>query len=95
VGVVTEDMEAALKFWRDALGLTVDRTERNDDEEVEIVGSPIDRATDDQRRTARQRETRRLRQLTDDVEQPLLERGQHDSSTPRRSAIQSAQARRM
>jgi len=37
VGVVTEDMEAALKFWRDALGLTVDRTERNDDEEVEIV----------------------------------------------------------
>jgi methylmalonyl-CoA/ethylmalonyl-CoA epimerase len=37
VGIVTGDMETALKFWRDALGMSIKHQERNDDEEVEIV----------------------------------------------------------
>ncbi len=37
VGVVTGDMQAALKFWRDALGLPITHEERNDDEAVDIV----------------------------------------------------------
>jgi len=37
VGIVTADMQAALKFWRDGLGMDVALEERNDDEEVEIV----------------------------------------------------------
>jgi methylmalonyl-CoA/ethylmalonyl-CoA epimerase len=37
VGIVTQDMQAALKFWRDGLGMAVQMEERNDDEEVEIV----------------------------------------------------------
>jgi hypothetical protein len=64
------------------------------DEEVEIVRVPVDRAAQDERRAASQREPIRRAQSTDDVEQPLLERRQHGSSIPRRSASQSAQARR-
>lgn len=37
VGIVAEDMEQAVKFWRDAMGLPVKSQERNDEEEVEIV----------------------------------------------------------
>jgi hypothetical protein len=64
------------------------------DEEIEVVGVPMDRAPHDRGRTARQREALRLGQPTDDLEHPLLQLGQHGSSIPRRSASQSAQARR-
>lgn len=37
VGIVVEDMETALSFWRDALGMSIKHQERNDDEEVEIT----------------------------------------------------------
>lgn len=37
VGIVAPDMEAVLKVWRDLLDLPVTKTERNDEEEVEIV----------------------------------------------------------
>lgn len=37
VGIVAEDLQAALKFWRDGMGMEVHSEERNDDEEVEIV----------------------------------------------------------
>jgi hypothetical protein len=62
------------------------------DEEVEVDRAPVDRATQDERRAASQRESIRLGQSTDDVEQPLL--GQHGSSIPRRSASQPARTRR-
>jgi hypothetical protein len=64
------------------------------DEEVQVVRAAVDRAAQDQGRPTSQREPIRLGQPTDDVEQPLLKRGQHGSSIPRRSASQSAQARR-
>lgn len=37
IGIVTDDLQKAVKFWRDGLGLPVTVEERNDDEEVEIV----------------------------------------------------------
>lgn len=37
VGIVTDDLQKAVKFWRDGLGLPVTVEERNDEEEVEIV----------------------------------------------------------
>ena len=37
LAVVVEDMNAALNFWRDALGLPLGGTERNDHEAVEIA----------------------------------------------------------
>jgi len=37
VGIVTPDLDNALSFWRDALGLPVLRTEHNDEEAVDIV----------------------------------------------------------
>lgn len=36
IAVVVEDLDQALHFWRDALGLALDRTESNRQEEVEI-----------------------------------------------------------
>lgn len=41
VAVVVEDVETALSFWRDALGLPLSHTERNDDEAVEIAFLPF------------------------------------------------------
>jgi hypothetical protein len=64
------------------------------DEEVEVVRVPTDRDTQAERRATSQCEPIRLGQATDDVEQPLLERRQHGSSIPHRSASQAAQARR-
>ncbi len=37
VGILTADLEQALKFWRDGLGLPVQKTEHNEQEQVEIV----------------------------------------------------------
>ncbi|MFW5709214.1 MAG: methylmalonyl-CoA epimerase [Chloroflexota bacterium] len=37
VGIVAEDLQAALKFWRDGLGMSVKHEELNEEEEVEIV----------------------------------------------------------
>lgn len=37
VGLVIDDMEAAMKLWRDTLGLPVSKTEDNAEEEVSIV----------------------------------------------------------
>jgi methylmalonyl-CoA/ethylmalonyl-CoA epimerase len=37
VGIVTADLQQALKFWQDGLGLSIQKEERNDDEEVEII----------------------------------------------------------
>ena len=41
IAVVVEDLDAALNFWRDALGLPLERTESNADEAVEIGFLPI------------------------------------------------------
>jgi methylmalonyl-CoA/ethylmalonyl-CoA epimerase len=41
LAIVVENIEAALAFWRDALGLTVQKIERNDQEEVEIAFLPL------------------------------------------------------
>lgn len=41
VAVVVEDVEAALHFWRDALGLPLQHTERNEDEAVNIAFLPV------------------------------------------------------
>jgi methylmalonyl-CoA/ethylmalonyl-CoA epimerase len=40
VAIVVRDIEAALAFWRDALGLELDRTERVDAEEVNVAFMP-------------------------------------------------------
>lgn len=37
IGLVIDDMDAAMKLWRDTLGLPVSKTETNTREEVEIV----------------------------------------------------------
>jgi methylmalonyl-CoA/ethylmalonyl-CoA epimerase len=42
LAVVVEDMPTALKFWTEALGLPLGKTERNESEEVEIAFLPLD-----------------------------------------------------
>lgn len=41
VAVVVEDLQAALGFWRDALGLPLLRTEHNEAEQVAIAFLPV------------------------------------------------------
>lgn len=41
VAVVVESLEAALSFWRDALGLPLAHTERNETEQVAIAFLPV------------------------------------------------------
>lgn len=41
VAIVVEDLESALRFWRDALGLKLQRTEDNPDEAVRIAFLPL------------------------------------------------------
>jgi methylmalonyl-CoA/ethylmalonyl-CoA epimerase len=41
IAVVVSDVEAALKFWRDALGLPLERTEHNAAEAVTIAFLPV------------------------------------------------------
>lgn len=41
IAIVVEDVNNALTFWRDALGLNLEHTERNDDEAVEIAFMPL------------------------------------------------------
>ena len=41
IAVVVEDVQAARGFWEKALGLTVERTEKNDEEAVEIAFLPL------------------------------------------------------
>lgn len=47
-------------------------------EAVEIVRTPVHDAEDDQCAAARQREALSFRQVCDDFEDPLLDRGQHE-----------------
>jgi methylmalonyl-CoA/ethylmalonyl-CoA epimerase len=42
LAVVVEDLESALKFWRDGLGLPVGTVQRSDVEEVDIAFLPLD-----------------------------------------------------
>lgn len=41
VAVVVEDLQTALAFWRDALGLPLARTEHNETEQVAIAFLPV------------------------------------------------------
>jgi methylmalonyl-CoA/ethylmalonyl-CoA epimerase len=41
IAVVVDDLNKALTFWRDALGLPLERTESNPDEAVDIGFLPI------------------------------------------------------
>lgn len=41
LAIVVEDMQAALGFWRDALGLDLGKVERNEGEEVDIAFLPL------------------------------------------------------
>jgi methylmalonyl-CoA/ethylmalonyl-CoA epimerase len=41
VAIVVDDVHTALGFWRDALGLPLQHTERNEDEAVEIAFLPL------------------------------------------------------
>ncbi len=41
IAIVVEDMDAALNFWRDALGLSLQKTEDNPTEEVQIAFLPV------------------------------------------------------
>ena len=41
VAVVVESLDTALGFWRDALGLPLDKTESNPGENVEIAFLPV------------------------------------------------------
>lgn len=41
IAVVVPDVSAALHFWQTALGLPLERTERNDEEAVEIAFLPV------------------------------------------------------
>jgi methylmalonyl-CoA/ethylmalonyl-CoA epimerase len=41
LAVVVEDINTALSFWRDALGLPLHKQERNEAEEVEIAFLPL------------------------------------------------------
>ncbi|GAB4310312.1 MAG: methylmalonyl-CoA epimerase [Phototrophicales bacterium] len=37
IGIVTDDLEKAVKFWQDGLGLPITVKERNEEEAVDIV----------------------------------------------------------
>jgi methylmalonyl-CoA/ethylmalonyl-CoA epimerase len=41
VAIVVEDLDAALGFWRDALGLPLQKTEANPGESVDIAFLPV------------------------------------------------------
>jgi len=41
IAVVVQEIEPALKFWRDALGLELQHSERNEEEAVEIAFLPV------------------------------------------------------
>ncbi len=41
VAIVVEDLDAALRFWRDALGLPLSKTEENPGENVDIAFLPV------------------------------------------------------
>ena len=41
IAIVVEDLEAALGFWRDALGLPLAKTEENPGESVDIAFLPV------------------------------------------------------
>jgi methylmalonyl-CoA/ethylmalonyl-CoA epimerase len=41
LAIVVEDMQKALAFWRDALGLPLGKVERNEGEEVDIAFLPL------------------------------------------------------
>jgi methylmalonyl-CoA/ethylmalonyl-CoA epimerase len=41
VAIVVDDVQSALTFWRDALGLTLAKVERNTGEEVDIAFLPV------------------------------------------------------
>jgi methylmalonyl-CoA/ethylmalonyl-CoA epimerase len=41
LAVVVEDIQSALAFWHDALGLPLGKVERNEGEEVEIAFLPV------------------------------------------------------
>ncbi len=41
LAVVVSDMDAALAFWRDALGLTLEATETNAEEAVDVAFLPV------------------------------------------------------
>ncbi len=41
VAIVVEDLDAALRFWRDALGLPLSKTEANPGENVDIAFLPL------------------------------------------------------
>src|SRR5512139_2869298 len=41
VAIVVEDLDAALGFWRDALGLPLQKTESNPGESVDIAFLPV------------------------------------------------------
>jgi methylmalonyl-CoA/ethylmalonyl-CoA epimerase len=41
IAIVVEDVNSALAFWRDALGLKVKHTEHNVDEQVDIAFLPV------------------------------------------------------
>jgi methylmalonyl-CoA/ethylmalonyl-CoA epimerase len=42
LAIVVEDVQAALSFWRDALGLSVGKVERNEREEVDVAFLPLE-----------------------------------------------------
>lgn len=42
IAIVVPDVNEALKFWRDALGLPLQHTERNADEAVDIAFLPLE-----------------------------------------------------
>jgi methylmalonyl-CoA/ethylmalonyl-CoA epimerase len=42
LAIVVEDIQVALAFWQDALGLPLGKVERNEGEEVEIAFLPLD-----------------------------------------------------
>lgn len=42
LAIVVKDVQAALAFWRDALGLPVGKVERNEREEVDIAFLPLE-----------------------------------------------------
>jgi hypothetical protein len=61
-------------------------------EEIQVSGPSIDIAADDKRCAAGQGKVFSFRQTRDDRGDPLLERAQHASSTPRWSRNQPAHA---
>jgi methylmalonyl-CoA/ethylmalonyl-CoA epimerase len=42
LAIVVKDVQAALSFWRDALGLPVGKVERNEREEVDVAFLPLE-----------------------------------------------------